>query len=103
MKRSRLTARSIFALSWNVMKKFGAGPHRPCTRKTTADTRAAACAPGLDEENAALHAGPFGASVLAVDDPRSLRGPDRHRSGFAGSRLVVARAAQATACEGRLP
>jgi hypothetical protein len=103
MKRSRLTARSIFALSWNVMKKFGAGTHRPCTRKTTAETRATVGAPEVDEENAALRAGHRGAPVQAVDDPRSLRGPRMHRSRFTSSRFRVALDALPAAGQGCLP
>jgi hypothetical protein len=102
MKRSRLTARSMFALSWNVMKKFGAGFHRPCTRKTTAVTRAAAGAPRDDDDRAAPHPGPCRAPVPAVDDPRSLRGPGKHRSGFTRSRFVVAGVPRTAAIEGPL-
>jgi len=79
----------MFALSWNVMKKFGAGFHRPCTRNTMAAPRAAAGAPrDDDDDHAAPHVGPSRAPVPAVDDPRSLRGPHKPRSGFARSQFV---------------
>jgi hypothetical protein len=85
------------------MKKFGAGTHRPCTRKTTAETHATVGAPEVDEENAALRAGHRGAPVQAVDDPRSLRGPGEGRPGFTWSRFVVAVDARPAAREGMLP
>jgi len=85
------------------MKKFGAGPHRPCTRKTTAESRAAVGAAGVDEENAALRSGSRGAPVLAVDDPRSLRGPGKRRPGCTWSRFVVAIHSRPAAREGMRP